>query len=92
MEAYAQAARNAVYGAGFDGVEVHGAHGYLLDQFIQDTCNKRTDEYGGSIENRCRFAFEAIEAVVNAVGAAKTGLRLSPWSTFQGMLQPQMIP
>lgn len=85
VEAYAQAARNAVYGAGFDGVEVHCAHGYLIDQFIQDTSNKRTDEYGGSIENRCRFALEAIDAVVNAIGEAKTGFRLSPWSTFQGM-------
>lgn len=74
-----------MYGAGFDGVEVHCAHGYLIDQFIQDTSNKRTDEYGGSIENRCRFALEAIDAVVNAIGEAKTGFRLSPWSTFQGM-------
>ncbi|KAL1943308.1 hypothetical protein VTO73DRAFT_4383 [Trametes versicolor] len=92
VEAYAQAARNAVYGAGFDGVEVHCAHGYLIDQFIQDTSNKRTDEYGGSIENRCRFALEAIDAVVNAIGEAKTGFRLSPWSTFQGMRMADPIP
>lgn len=84
VETYAQASRDAVFGAGFDGVEVHCAHGYLVDQFIQDTCNKRTDEYGGSIENRCRFALEVIDAVVKAVGPTKTGFRLSPWSTFQG--------
>lgn len=84
VETYAQASRDAVFGAGFDGVEVHCAHGYLIDQFIQDTCNKRTDEYGGSIENRCRFALEVIDTVVKAVGPTKTGFRLSPWSTFQG--------
>lgn len=83
-EAFAQAARNAVFGAGCDGVEVHGAHGYLIDQFTQDVSNKRTDEYGGSIENRCRFALEVVDAVVEAVGAKKVGFRLSPWSTFQG--------
>ncbi len=84
VETYAQASRDAVFGAGFDGVEVHCAHGYLVDQFIQDTCNKRTDEYGGSIENRCRFALEVIDAVGKAVGSTKTAIRQSPWSTFQG--------
>ncbi|TFK90893.1 NADH:flavin oxidoreductase/NADH oxidase [Polyporus arcularius HHB13444] len=85
VEAFAQAARNAVHGAGCDGVEVHAAHGYLIDQFTQDVSNKRTDEYGGSIENRCRFALEVIDAVVAAVGAKKTAFRISPWSTFQDM-------
>lgn len=58
--------------------------GYLVDQFIQDVCNKRTDEYGGSIENRSRFALEVLAAVVGAVGAKRTGIRFSPWATFQG--------
>ncbi|KAH9852603.1 NADH:flavin oxidoreductase/NADH oxidase [Lenzites betulinus] len=91
-QAYAQAARNAVHGAGFDGVQVHGANGYLIDQFTQDLANKRTDEYGGLIENRTRFALEVLHAVVEAVGQKKTGLRLSPWSTFQGMRMADPIP
>jgi NADPH2 dehydrogenase len=81
---YAQAAKNAIE-AGFDGVEIHGANSYLVDQFIQDTVNKRTDSYGGSIENRSRFAVEVAEAVVNAVGSERVGIRLSPFSTYQGM-------
>ncbi|KAG9126320.1 hypothetical protein FRC07_003919 [Ceratobasidium sp. 392] len=81
---YVQAAKNAVFEAGFDGVEIHSANGYLLDQFLQDTCNKRTDEYGGSIENRARFALEVVDAVTAAVGAKKTGIRFSPWGKFQG--------
>ena len=64
---YAQAAKNAIE-AGFDGVEIHGANGYLIDQFTQTTCNKRTDSWGGSVENRCRFALEVTKAVVAAVG------------------------
>ena len=63
VEAFAQAARNAVVGAGCDGVEVHGAHGYLIDQFLQDVSNKRTDEYGGSFENRIRFPLDVVDAV-----------------------------
>ena len=58
---------------------------YLIDQFLQDTCNKRTDNYGGSVENRSRFAMEVTQAVVDAVGADRTGIRLSPFSVFQGM-------
>ncbi|CAG8033254.1 unnamed protein product [Penicillium olsonii] len=81
---YAQAARNAIT-AGFDGVEIHGANGYLIDQFTQDTCNKRTDAWGGSVERRGKFAVEVTRAVVEAIGADRTGIRLSPWSTFQGM-------
>ncbi|OSS54439.1 hypothetical protein B5807_00374 [Epicoccum nigrum] len=89
--AYAQAAKNAIE-AGFDGVEVHAANGYLIDQFLQDTCNKRTDKYGGSVENRSRFAVEVTQAVVDAVGADRTGIRLSPFSEFQGMKMADPIP
>ncbi|KAI0698174.1 NADH:flavin oxidoreductase/NADH oxidase [Cerioporus squamosus] len=92
IAAFAQAARNAVIGAGFDGVEIHGAHGYLVDQFIQETSNKRTDEYGGSVENRCRFALEVVNAVTQAVGEHKTAIRISPWSTFQDMRMPDPVP
>jgi NADPH2 dehydrogenase len=81
---YAQAAKNAIK-AGFDGVEIHAANGYLPDQFIQDTVNKRTDAYGGSEENRSRFIVETTRAVVDAIGADRTSIRLSPWSTYQGM-------
>ncbi|KAJ7481910.1 hypothetical protein FB451DRAFT_1444661 [Mycena latifolia] len=88
---YAQAAKNAIE-AGCDGVEIHGANGYLVDQFLQDVSNKRMDEYGGSIENRARFALEVIEAVVAAVGAERTAIRFSPWSRFQDMGMPDPLP
>lgn len=84
IKQYAQAAKNAIE-AGFDGVEVHGANGYLVDQFIQDVSNQRTDRWGGSIENRARFALEIIKAVSEAVGSDRTAIRLSPFSTFQSM-------
>ena len=74
---YAQAADRAV-GAGFDGVELHGANGYLIGQFLSSNANVRTDRYGGSIANRIRFAVEAVEATVDAVGADRVGIRLSP--------------
>ncbi|KAM6501828.1 hypothetical protein JOM56_001805 [Amanita muscaria] len=92
IQLYAQAAKNAVFGAGFDGVEIHGANGYLIDQFLQDMTNLRTDEYGGSIEKRSRFALEVVDAVVEAVGAKRLGVRLSPWSQFQGMGMKDPIP
>ncbi|KAG9191733.1 NADPH2 dehydrogenase [Alternaria panax] len=88
---YAQAAKNAIE-AGFDGVEIHAANGYLIDQFLQDTCNKRTDSYGGSVENRSRFAVEVTQAVSEAVGADKIGIRLSPFSKFQGMKMKDPLP
>lgn len=66
--------------AGFDGVEIHGANGYLIDQFLRDTSNTRTDDYGGSIENRIRFAKEIVEAVTEEIGAGRTGIRISPFS------------
>ncbi|XVF09130.1 hypothetical protein REPUB_Repub07fG0064700 [Reevesia pubescens] len=78
---YRLAARNAME-AGFDGVEIHGAHGYLPDQFMKDHINDRTDQYGGSLENRCRFALEVIEAVANEIGADRVGIRLSPFATY----------
>lgn len=74
---YAQAARNAI-AAGFDGVEVHAANGYLLEQFLRDSANDRGDAYGGSIENRARLLIEVMTAVADAIGAGRTGLRLSP--------------
>jgi len=88
---YKQAAINAVE-AGFDGVEVHGANGYLIDQFLQDTSNNRTDAWGGSIEKRARFGLEVSKAVVGAIGAEKTGIRLSPFSKFQGMGMEDPVP
>ena len=78
---YVQAARNAVE-AGFDGVEIHGANGYLIEQFLRDGSNRRGDEYGGSIPNRARFLFEIVEGITDAIGAERTGLRLSPANTW----------
>ncbi|QAZ39435.1 alkene reductase [Methylibium sp. Pch-M] len=77
VEQYRVAARNAIE-AGFDGVEVHGANGYLLEQFLRDSTNHRTDAYGGSIENRARLLLEVMRAVTAEIGAGRTGLRLSP--------------
>jgi NADPH2 dehydrogenase len=77
VKLYATAAENAVMKAGFDGVEIHSANGYLPDQFLQATSNKRTDEYGGSVENRLQFVLEAIDAIVEVVGANRAGIRLS---------------
>ena len=81
---YARAAKNAIE-AGFDGVEIHGANGYLIDEFLRDGTNIREDAYGGNIENRSRFLFEVIEAVTAEIGEDKTGLRLSPSGTFNDM-------
>ncbi|GLJ17104.1 hypothetical protein SUGI_0295870 [Cryptomeria japonica] len=78
---FRNAARNAI-DAGFDGVEIHGAHGYLVDQFLKDSVNDRTDRYGGNLENRCRFALEIVEAVVDEIGAERVGIRLSPFSDY----------
>ncbi len=75
---YAAAARNAVQSAGFDGVEIHGANGYLLEQFLKSGANQRQDDYGGSIENRARLMLEVTRAVADAVGHDRVGLRISP--------------
>lgn len=85
IQDFAKAAKDAVELAGFDGVEIHGANGYLIDQFTKEVANKRTDRWGGSIENRSRFALEITKAVVDAIGADRTGIRLSPYGTFQDM-------
>lgn len=81
---FRKAAANAI-AAGFDGVEVHGANGYLLDQFSQDGTNRRTDAYGGPIENRARLLLETADAVAAEIGAGRTGVRLSPWGSYNGM-------
>ncbi|AJG22577.1 2,4-dienoyl-CoA reductase [NADPH] [Cupriavidus basilensis] len=81
---FRQAAANAV-AAGFDGVEIHGANGYLLDQFLRDAANVRTDAYGGSVENRARLVLEVARAVVNEIGAERTGIRISPVSPANGV-------
>ncbi|AAF04449.1 putative 12-oxophytodienoate reductase [Arabidopsis thaliana] len=75
------AARNAME-AGFDGVEIHGAHGYLIDQFMKDKVNDRTDEYGGSLQNRCKFALEVVDAVAKEIGPDRVGIRLSPFADY----------
>ncbi|NUS12726.1 MAG: alkene reductase [Streptomyces sp.] len=89
-ESYAQAARRAVQ-AGFDGVELHGANGYLISQFLSSNANLRTDGYGGPVAGRIRFAVEAAAATVDAVGAARTGIRLSPGGTFWGVRETEVL-
>lgn len=84
VQDFAQAARRAVE-AGFDGVEVHAANGYLVDQFLRDGSNHRTDAYGGSRERRTRFLLEIVEATASAIGADRIGVRISPSGTFNSM-------
>jgi N-ethylmaleimide reductase len=81
---FGKGAENAM-AAGFDGVELHGAFGYLIDQFLQDVSNQRTDRYGGSVENRARFALEVVQAVVDVWGGDRVGIKLSPSNSFYGM-------
>ena len=78
--------------AGFDGVEVHGANGYLIEQFLQSHTNLRTDQYGGSIENRARFLMEVTKAVVEVWGANRVGVRLSPYGVANGSGEPDPMP
>lgn len=82
---FAAGAKNAI-AAGFDGVELHGANGYLIDQFLNSATNQRTDQWGGSIENRIRFAVEVAKAAVAAIGAERVGMRISPYGAFNGTL------
>ena len=92
VQQFRQAAANAMR-AGFDGIEIHGANGYLIDQFIRDGANHRTDIYGGSIENRCRFALEVVDACVAEIGAGRVGIRLSPVSCVNDLTDshPQAV-
>ncbi|OJJ52332.1 hypothetical protein ASPSYDRAFT_1169703 [Aspergillus sydowii CBS 593.65] len=91
VQNFAAAAKNAIR-AGFDGVEIHDANGYLVDQFLQDVTNRRSDQWGGSVSNRSRFAIEVVKAVVDAVGSEKVGFRISPWNILQGMKMLNPIP
>ncbi len=90
VQEYVQASKNAVE-AGFDGVEIHGANGYLIDQFLRSNSNQRTDEYGGNKENRIKFLLEITEAVVAAIGKDKTGVRLSPFIKFKDMDDAEIL-
>lgn len=87
---FARGAKNAIE-AGFDGVEIHGANGYIVDQFLRSNSNKRTDEYGGSKENRTRFLVELTKAVCDAVGKEKTGVRVAPFIKFKDMGDPEIF-
>jgi N-ethylmaleimide reductase len=84
VQAFADGANRAIQ-AGFDGVEVHAANGYLIDQFLRDGANKRSDEYGGSLANRSRFLLEVVEAVSKAIGSDKVGVRISPNNSYNSM-------
>ena len=90
IEQYRQAALNAVE-AGFDGIELHAANGYLINQFIDSEANNRTDEYGGSLENRLRFLDEVVAAMVEAIGAERVGVRLAPLTTLNGTVDANPI-
>ncbi|UFH55435.1 alkene reductase [Spirosoma sp. KNUC1025] len=85
VQEFVQAAKNAVE-AGFDGIELHGANGYLIEQFLSDRSNQRTDEYGGSVENRARFLLEIAAGTIAAIGANRVGLRLSPFGAAGDLL------
>lgn len=91
IKQHVKAAENAI-AAGFDGVESHCANGYLADQFLQTNCNKRTDRWGGSIENRARFILDLTKAIIAAIGPERVGIRLSPYSDFNGMLMDDPDP
>ena len=91
VQDYGAASRRA-FAAGFDGVEVHGANGYLLHQFVAANVNDRDDDYGGSVENRCRFTLEAVDAAIAEVGAGRVGLRISPLFSFSGIDDPDPGP
>jgi N-ethylmaleimide reductase len=91
IDAYRQAARNALK-AGFDGVEIHGANGYLIEQFLQSHTNLRTDQYGGLIENRARFLMEITQAVIDVWGADRVGVRLSPYGVANDSGEPDPMP
>ena len=91
LDEFARGAQNALK-AGFDGLELHGANGYLIDQFLRDCSNKRTDQYGGSIENRCRFPLMVIDALTSVFGADKVGIKATPVGRYQDMFDSNPIP
>lgn len=91
VDDFRRAARAAIE-AGFDGVEIHAANGYLIDQFLRSGSNHRSDAYGGSIENRTRLLFEVVRAIAAEIGAARTGIRLSPVTPANDALEPQPQP
>jgi N-ethylmaleimide reductase len=91
VAAFKQAAKNAME-AGFDGVEIHGANGYLLEQFLQSRSNQRTDRYGGSIENRARLLLEVTQAAIAVFGASRVGVRLSPYGIANDSGEPDPMP
>lgn len=88
---FADSAKRAIE-AGFNGVEIHGGNGYLIDQFLRTNSNKRTDNYGGSRENRIRFLIDVVDAVIEAIGSEKVGVRLAPFITFKDMDCPDIVP
>lgn len=92
VDDFRRAAKAAIEVAGFDGVEIHGANGYLVDQFLRSGSNHRTDDYGGSIENRARFLFEVVDAVAGAAGAGRTAIRLSPVTPANDASDPDPQP
>ena len=91
IEDYRRAARAAI-DAGFDGVEIHAANGYLIDQFLRSNSNQRSDAYGGSVQNRARFLLEVVRAVTDEIGATRTGIRLSPVTPANDMFDPEPQP
>src|SRR5207302_4431788 len=91
VDSFRQAARNALI-AGFDGVEIHGANGYLLEQFLQSRSNLRTDRYGGCIENRARLLLEITQAAIEVFGANRVGVRLSPYGIANDSGEPDPMP
>lgn len=92
IELFGQAAHNAVHRAGFDGIEFHAAGGYLADQFLQDVSKTRTDQWGGSIENRSRFILESLKKIASVIGEERLGLKLTPFSTYQDMGMKHVQP
>ncbi|WP_433796189.1 alkene reductase [Actinoplanes sp. CA-252034] len=91
VEEHVQAARNAIE-AGFDGVEIHGGNGFLVHQFLADNTNLRTDQYGGSVANRIRFAVDVVRSVADAIGADRVGIRVSPGSPYNSIVEADPVP